>query len=128
MAENGRLPGKRERAAVALASGHSVRGAAGAVGIGERTLYRWRDDPAFAQRVRDLQAELVRRAVGRLSRAMPKAAVKLRKLLASESEKIQLAAAGKLLESGLKLRDQVDLEERLAALERQAAQRRERGP
>jgi hypothetical protein len=54
---------------------------------------------------------------------MPQAATKLRKLLASDSEKIQLAAAGKLLESGLKLREQLDFAERLTRLE-QAADRR----
>jgi hypothetical protein len=89
-------------------------------------LHRWRTEPAFGRRVRELQAELLRRAVGRLSRAMPQAAMKLRELLASDSEKIQLSAAGKLLESGLRLREQVDLEERLARLE-EAADRRGNG-
>src|SRR5712692_6781424 len=117
MADFGRLPGKRERAAVALASGRSMCAAARAVGVGERTLYRWRTDPAFAQRVRDIQAELLRSAVGRVSKAMPHAAAKLRKLLSSDSEKTQLAAAGKLLESGLTLREQFDLQERLSVLE-----------
>jgi hypothetical protein len=64
---------------------------------------------------------LLRRAVGRLSDSMPRAAAKLRNLLASPSEKIQLAAASKLLESGLKLREQVALEERVATLERRTA-------
>jgi hypothetical protein len=52
---------------------------------------------------------------------MPQAALKLQALLASANEKIQLAAAGKLLETGLKLREQADLEERLQALERKVA-------
>jgi hypothetical protein len=82
-------------------------------------LHRWRTEPAFAQRFRDLQAELLRRAVGRLSRAMPQAAAKLRELLSSDSEKIQLAAAGKLLEAGLKMREGIELEQRVKDLERQ---------
>jgi len=128
MAQNGRLCGRREQAALALACGQSVRGAARALHVGERTLTRWRADPDFMRRVRDLQNELLARAVGRLSCAMPEAAAKLRKLLASGSEKIQLAAAGKLLECGLKLRELADFEERLAALEEQGqpAQRSER--
>jgi hypothetical protein len=123
MAENGRLSGKRERAAVALASGRSVRVAARSAGIGERTLHRWRTEPPFVERVRDLQAELLRRAVGRLSQAMPQAAAMLRKLLASGNERVQLAAASKLLESGLKLREHLDLEERLCELERRLNER-----
>jgi len=127
MAKNGRLSGKRERAAVALAAGRSVRAAARAVGVGERTLHRWRGDPAFQDHVRELQAEMLHCSVGRLSKAMPEAATKLRKLLASDSEKVQLAAAAKLLENGLKLREQLDLAERVQVLERRASDPKHEG-
>jgi len=127
VAQNGTVSGKRSRAAMLLAAGRSVRAAARAIGVAERTLHRWRSEPPFAEHVRDLQAELLRRAVGRLSSSMPVAAMKLRKLLASDSEKVQLAAASKLLENGLKLREQLDLAERVQALERRASEPNQQG-
>ena len=117
--DTGTLLGKRERAA--LAAGRSVHATARTVCVGERTLHRWRTDPAFQDQVRELQAELLRRAVGRLSSSMPVPAMNLRKLLASESEKVQLAAASKLLENGLKLLEQLDFAERVQARERRAS-------
>ncbi len=48
---------------------------------------------------------------------MADAAAKLRELLTAESESVRLGAARALLELGTKLRDSVELEARLAALE-----------
>jgi hypothetical protein len=121
MAENGTFSGKRERAALALAAGRSVRAAARAAGVGERTLHRWRTEAPFVARVQELQMELLRRAVGRLARAMPRAAGKLEALLSSNDERVQLSAAAHLLTNGLRLRDSLELESRLVAVEQQLA-------
>jgi hypothetical protein len=48
---------------------------------------------------------------------MADAAAVLRKLLAAESESVRLGAARSILELGNKLREAVEWEERLAALE-----------
>jgi hypothetical protein len=60
---------------------------------------------------------MVDKALGRLADAMTEAADVLRNLLASEDERVRLPAARALLELGVKLRESVELEERLAALE-----------
>jgi HEAT repeat protein len=60
---------------------------------------------------------MVQRSLGRLADGMTEAADVLRQLLAAESEAVRLGAARSLLELGVKLREPVELEERLAALE-----------
>ena len=66
---------------------------------------------------------MVERAVAKMADGMADAADKLRQLLNADSESVRLGAARSLLELGVKLRESVELEERLAELERrQAAQ------
>jgi hypothetical protein len=123
MADNGRR--KRDDAlAVSLAGGATLRDAAAAAGIGERTATRRWADAAFRRRVAELRGEMVGQALGRLADGMAAAADVLRALLGAENsdgeprnEKTRLAAAAKLLELGVRLRESVELEERLAALE-----------
>jgi len=119
MAENGRR--KRDDAfAVALAAGQTLRAAAAAVGIGERTATRRWADPAFRRRVTELRTEMTSRALGIITDGMTDAAFTLRKLLKAKSESVRLSACRALLELGVKLRESVELEERFAELERHA--------
>jgi hypothetical protein len=53
---------------------------------------------------------------------MADAAAKLRELLTAESETVRLGAARALLELGVKLREGVELEQRVADLERQQSE------
>src|SRR5262245_32721008 len=99
MADNGRR--KRDDAlAVSLAGGATLRDAAAAAGIGERTATRRWTDAAFRRRVAELRGEMVGQALGRLADGMAPAADVLRALLGAEnsdgeprSEKTRLAAA-----------------------------------
>jgi hypothetical protein len=104
--------------ALALASGQTLRDAAAATGIGERTATRRCVDTAFRRRVAELRGDMVQRALGRMADGMAEAADKLRQLLAADSESVRLGAARALLELGVKLRESVELAERLDALER----------
>jgi hypothetical protein len=61
---------------------------------------------------------MIGRALGKMADGMAEAAGTLRELLTAESESVRLGAARSLLELGVKLRESVELEERLAALER----------
>jgi hypothetical protein len=106
-----------EALALALASGQTLRAAAEAAGVAERTAARRQADPAFRRRVAALRAELVERALGKLADGMADAAAALRALLAADSEAVRLGAARALLELGVKLREAVELEQRLATLE-----------
>src|SRR5262249_54528151 len=111
-----------ELLAAGLAAGRSVKKAAAAAGMGERTAYRKLKDPAFKALVAELRQRMVSRAVGRLSAGMTQAAGKLLKLLASRDEKVQLAAAKAILEAGPRLRDSEVLAVKVAELERVLAE------
>jgi hypothetical protein len=106
-----------EALALALATGQTLRAAAEATGVGERTATRRVAEPGFRRRVGELRAEMTSRALGRMADGMADAADVLRQLLNAESESVRLGAARSLLELGVKLRESVELEERLAALE-----------
>jgi hypothetical protein len=104
-------------AALALATGRTVREAADTAGVGERTLYRWLRKPAFRKRVNELRGRMVSEAVGTLSKSMGHAARALDKLLRSRDKKVKLAAAKAILELATKLRASEELERRLDELE-----------
>jgi hypothetical protein len=125
MASNGNT--KREAVALRLADGASVRGAARACHVGERTVHTWLADPAFTARVTELRSRMFGRAVSVLTRLAGKAARKLNKLMDSEQESIALGACRTVLEAGPRLRELTELEERLAALEAADRARQDRG-
>ena len=103
----------------ALAAGSTVRDAATAAGVGERTVRRRLEDPAFRAWVEDARRAAIDLAVGRLADAAAFAASGLRALAErAESESVRLGACRTLLELGLKWREHGAVEERLAALER----------
>ena len=118
MAASGRKSNgvRRESAALLLAAGKTVCDAAAELGIGERTLHRWREDPAFSKRVKDLRAELFAAGMGQLANSHKKAADVLDALLSSANEAIRLSAARSVLQLGNELRKTAELEAELAAL------------
>lgn len=104
---------------LALAHGASAEAAAKAAGISRATVYRRLKEPAFRKQVDDARAEIVARAVAKLSSASTEAADALRRLLYSDMDFARLAAARAILELGAKLREQHDLLSRIEALEEQ---------
>ena len=120
MAQKGRRASD-EKLLLALACGATVENAARSAGVSERTAYRRLGDPAFQGAVKKARAEMVQRALGRLSDSATAAADALRRLLHAEAESVRLGAARSILELGTKLRDAAELEERLRALEERAA-------
>src|SRR5690349_4617372 len=67
-----------ERLAAELAAGKTVRGAADAAGVSERTAFRRLADDRFTSRVADLRGQMVARAAGHLADGMAEAADALR--------------------------------------------------
>lgn len=114
MAENGR---KNDLVLLALAAGLTVHGAAERAGCSQRTVYRYLANADFQRRLTEARGEMVGRALGRLADAMTEAADTLRSLLAAESEAVRLGAARSTLELGSRLRESVELEKRISALE-----------
>lgn len=108
-----------EKAALALARGDGIARAARAARVSQRTLYRWREDAAFAARVTVLRAAMLERATGQLADLSAAAAKKLGELLADEP-RVALAAAKTVLDSACRLRELLDIDERVSRLERAA--------
>ena len=120
MADRGRHRGRAHADAAlvaALAAGRTAQDAAREAGVSERTVYRRLDDPAFKRQVDEARAEMLARAVAMLTSASVEAVETLRGLLGSPMDFARLAAARAILEVGHKYREQLDLAERVAALE-----------
>ena len=103
-----------------MASGQTLRDAARAAGVGERTATRRWADPAFRLRVSELRGEMVGQALGRMADGMTEAADVLRGLLAAENEVVRLGAARSLLTLCVKLRESVELEKQVRDVIKQA--------
>jgi hypothetical protein len=125
------MPGGSKKTAdaalvVHLASGVSPAGAAKLAGVSEATCYRRLADPDFRQRVEAARATFWERTLGILSKGAAESATVLRKLLRSDDGRIKLQAAKILIEQGCRVRDQVDIAQRIAALEKLAEERKDR--
>jgi Homeodomain-like domain len=122
-AETGRITAE-PAAVLALARGLSKADAAAAAGVGERTVYRWLDDDAFRAQVTRERGRLIERAVGRLADQAAAAADVLGELAANVDTPpaVRVSAARALLEQAARLRDSLEIEERLAAVEARLAE------
>ncbi|MET9128619.1 helix-turn-helix domain-containing protein [Streptomyces antibioticus] len=107
----------RPAAITALAQGHTTTQAATAAGVTVRTVQRWINDPDFALNVRDARKDLLQHAVGRLAAGAVQAVDTLLEALEDDSTKVRVMAARTLLDTLLPLRESLELEERIAALE-----------
>jgi hypothetical protein len=105
-----------------LACGATLESAARQAAVGLRTAKRRAADPEFQRKITALRWDMVQRAVGMVTAAM---AESVKTLIVLQKETVpsssRLGAARTMLEIGMKLREQNDLEQRLAALEEQAA-------
>ena len=113
-----------------LAGGATVAEAARTAGMSEATAYRRLREDGVKRQVAEARSEMLSRAVSRLTSASVEAVEALRGLLGSEMDFARLGAARAILELGCRLREQLDLAERVAALEQaaeQAAQREKGG-
>ena len=114
--------GRRKKAdtglIVSLACGASVETAAQKAGLSARTVYRRLADPQFQAQVNDVRADMLRRAAAMLT-AAGMAAIKTFTSLqeSAQSESVRLGAARSIIELGCKLREMVELTERMAQLE-----------
>ena len=102
-----------------LASGTTRQAAAARASVAERTVYRRLQDVTFRARIDEARADMVARASAMLTAAGMAAAETLIRLLRAESDAVKLSAASRILELGGKLRTDLELEARLAALEAQ---------
>ena len=109
----------------ALAFGLTDQQAAQQCGLSLRTVYRRKAEPDFQQRLKALQAEVLQRALGVLTATAP---VSAKTLLELQKDNVpyayRLGAARTNLQCVLKWRNDLDLEDRVRALEEQQASER----
>jgi len=114
------MTAKKQRAIVALLTERTTADAAGAAGVGLRTLHRWlAEDGEFQAALRQAEEGAIDHAVRRLVGLQDTAIAVLAAVLDTDdiSAGVRVRAAGMVLENVLRLRELRTLEERIAALE-----------
>lgn len=108
---------KTEALSVRLAAGDTLVDAAEAVGYSPRHAARIAATPAVRERVRELRSALTDRLLGRLIESSLEAEIALRALLRDESPAARLGAAKAILQIGGQVRETVEIQTRLQAIE-----------
>lgn len=114
------LSTQQNRAIVALLNGDSIRNAAKAASIGERTLYRWlAEDDAFRHKLRDAESSALDAATRQLSVIASEAVTVLRDIQNDDDTppNVRVSAARALLDSTMKMVEMRNFDERLRRLE-----------
>lgn len=105
---------------VALARGASYADAGAAAGVSVSTVARRMGDLTFRRRVSQVRGRLVDEACGQAAAALAGAVATLVDLLDSSVDAVRLGAASRLIDCSLRLREQSELEARVAELEEHA--------
>jgi DNA-binding MurR/RpiR family transcriptional regulator len=115
---------KKEQAIAALLSNPTIEEAAKAAGIGSATLWRWLQDAGFKAEYRRARREAMEQAAAQLQQASSAAVRALREVVEDTNgpSSARVMAARNVLDFGLKAIELEDLEERISALEKTAAQ------
>ena len=108
---------KQERVALLIAAGRSIKAAALETKCGERTVHGWLDDPRYRSLIAELRNRMLDEAVGSLAEATNEAVGTLRELLDDDHANVRLRAAMGILDAVVRLREHVELEVRITALE-----------
>ncbi len=112
------LSGKQERAILAVLESRSIEEACRKAGISKTLYYKWlRNDPHFADALKDRRDAASSNALERLQRGLNIAVDVLVDLLASENEWVRRVAANDVISRFFKAKELGELEERLARLE-----------
>lgn len=112
----------RESAITALVASPSIKAAAAACGISEKTIHQWLNDPAFASALKAAQDATTRAAMRRVVSSVSAAVSVLEEIMQdiSVTPAARVSAARTLLDSALRVHETQDIEERIAAIERAA--------
>lgn len=108
----------------ALAAGQTTTQAAEAAGVNPRTVRRWLEDDEFRDQVAQLRRDMLTGTVGQLTDAATQAVATLRDMLSANSEQVRVSAARAILSALVVVRESVDLEQRIDALEAEAERKK----
>lgn len=114
----GSLSTVKRRAVLALVEHGSVSRAADICNLSRQSIYRWMREPEFGKALQEASSEQVIEASRRLTSLMMRAVDELERLLSSDSEHQRRLAVESILTHGARLRELVELEERITNLER----------
>ncbi|HWB09983.1 MAG TPA: hypothetical protein VG826_12195 [Pirellulales bacterium] len=113
-------PAGDDELVLALAAGATLREAAEQAGVEEPTARRRLADAGFRRAVSRARGRLFDSALGRLAGLAGKATGVLERLMASDQPSVARRAAKAVLELGPRLRESIELDERLTRLEEKA--------
>ncbi len=118
-----KLGRKQEEAIAALLTHRNIEEAAGAAGIGARTLLRWLKIPEFQAAYRQARRDAFGQAVARLQQGTSAAATTLLKTLIDPGTppSVKVRAAEAIFNHAARTIEIEDIEARVAALEQAAA-------
>jgi hypothetical protein len=120
--ENGKISARQEVVAACLAAGQTMAATARECRVGVTTIWVWKKQPPFRERLAELRQELVDCAVGRLADMMAgKAADALAKLLRAKSEGVRLDSVKAVYELFVNVTNAADLKARIEQLEARGA-------
>lgn len=122
-ARSRKLPKKYENAITALLGCPTFEAAATLLRIDVSTLRRWMRDEAFQEAYRDARKRLMETSITRLQQVSERAVATLEKNLTCGQPATEVRAAVAVLEYAGKGYKQLNLEDRLLALEEAAEQR-----
>lgn len=116
--KRGATPGaQKEKLLLALLAGKTPEEAAADAGVCRATAWRWRRGPKFQRRLVRARGELLRAGMDRLAGVVVRAVATLERNLSCGIPGAENVAAGKLIEACLRYREQLDLADRMAAVE-----------
>lgn len=120
------LSKKQVRAIEALISQPTIRAAAAAARTSETTLWRWLNDPVFDQAYRQARSEILENTLTVLQARSTQAVETLVEVMEDGSAlpSARVSAARTILEFSLKVRETVEIEERLRAIEERVGNQR----
>ena len=123
-----KLSRTQERAIAALLQCSTIPAAAAAAGVGEATLWRWLQLPAFQEEYRAARRQAVQQAVAAVQRITSTAVATLESIMsdAEAPPASRVTAARVVLDTALKAVELEDLEERLSQLEATLTQQQRR--
>jgi transposase-like protein len=110
---------KEDIAILSLLSEPTMKDAAEKTGIGEATLWRWMQKPAFKEKYNNAKREVVAQATSRLRQSMTIAVEALVEMAENSGTPAMARASAcrTLLEFGFKAHEMEDLQERVERLE-----------
>lgn len=121
MEQNGaKITARQRRLIEALLTGKTISQACQVAGVGRRTYYRWVKQPHFTEALQQAEADLLTASMRRLLSMQGAAVDGLQDLLNDPALRPsdRLRAVQMVLDGVLRLRNAVELEARLAELER----------